>query len=143
MQLKIIDNGGPCRGHPLIRGSTRDGPVAVGSRQLAVGSWQLAVGSWQLAVGSWQLAVGSWQLAVGSWQLAVWRLDPGTWDMKPGAGKLEFNYSHARDWITHTCSVQPINRSLRTGVNTDGNHRENLLKDGRMGEVCLCVRSER
>ena len=132
MQLKILNKHGPCRGHPPLKATARDGPEAVSSHRLAVGGWRLSVDGRQLAVSSHRLAIGGWRprkttnlrfgsfsrvlemttkflrnfvhFGIGSLPFRTRKLEPGTRNKAPS----RFTHSLARDWISHTCSVMPV-----------------------------------
>jgi hypothetical protein len=113
MQLKTKLIRGQCRGHPLIRGSGRDGPELVVSRQSSVVSHQSSVVSRRSAVFGRRSAVRSWQLAVINLEFEILNLF-GIWNFEFGIFAPEtkkFRCSLARDWITLTCSESlTINR---------------------------------
>jgi hypothetical protein len=87
MQCKAITNGGPCRGHPLIRGSTRDGPYIVGS--------------WWTLTDTWLRTCFDTRNS----KLETRNSKPETRNSKLETRNSSTLFPFARDWPGFTCSI--------------------------------------
>ena len=127
MQLKIITRDGQCRGRPPTCRTSRDGPKTAGSSIPATGRQQSAISWWWPAVYSRSPA----RLELGLIVLRqTKRANDGRRKLLLTLGHGKIKIPSARDWITHTCSVNP-NHFHWPGTNTRWNKKAlaNMLQD--------------
>ena len=159
MQFKIVRIRGQCRGHPKIRGTTREGPencrLSIVDCQLSMDIDKLKIDnaestikndlvvkrrwgeldtvgqldSW--TVGSMKSTVSGQRSAVSGQEFGIWNLEFGIPQKKP----FRFRNSLARDWPIITCSVIPPIMQYRYKHRL--NPKPDLPKNGGEGMVCV------